>query len=78
MCKISVVDNGEGIRTEDLPKIFEMFYTTKALHSDARKGIGLGLTICDAIIKAHGGKIQAKNNENAIGANFTVTLPMED
>ncbi len=72
-----VIDSGSGISQEDLPHIFQMFYTSHTQISDAKHGIGLGLTICDAIIKAHGGNIEVKNRINRTGAEFTFTLPME-
>jgi len=73
----SVADRGEGILAEDLPNIFKMFYTTRAKHADAQHGIGLGLPICDAIVKAHGGTISAQNRKDGLGAEFIFTLPME-
>lgn len=72
----TVADRGEGIAVEDLPHIFQMYYTTSTSPSDAKKGMGLGLTICDAVVKAHGGTITAANRQGG-GAVFTFTLPME-
>lgn len=73
----SVMDRGDGIAKEDLPSIFKMFYTTHVKHADAQHGIGLGLPICDAIVKAHGGNILALNRNDGSGAEFIFTLPME-
>jgi two-component system sensor histidine kinase KdpD len=72
-----ITDSGSGISQEDLPHLFQMFYTSRTQIADAKHGIGLGLTICDAIIKAHGGTIEAKNRNDRTGAEFTFTLPME-
>ncbi|WP_367566409.1 ATP-binding protein [Lacrimispora sp.] len=72
----SVRDNGLGIREKDLPHIFQMFYTSPPPHSAVRPGIGLGLSICETIVKAHGGTITAKNCANVSGAEFTFTLPL--
>lgn len=72
-----VKDSGEGIATEDLPHIFEMFYTSHTKQGDAKPGIGLGLAICDTIIKAHGGTIKARNRIDGQGAEFIFTLPLE-
>ena len=72
-----VLDRGEGIRAEGLPHLFERFYTSQIRRADAKRGLGLGLAICDAIAKAHGGSITAKNREGG-GAEFIFTLPMED
>ena len=49
---VAVADTGCGISEADLPKIFRSFFTTKR-----KKGMGLGLSICESIIKAHGGRI---------------------
>ena len=73
----SVLDRGEGIREEDLPHLFERFYTTRGKSADAARGVGLGLSICDAIARAHGGSIRAQSREGG-GAIFTFELPMEE
>lgn len=75
MVTVTVVDRGEGISEEDLPKIFETFYTSSARETDSKQGIGLGLAICDTIIKAHGGTIKAGNRPDGKGATFTFTVP---
>ncbi|MEY8355111.1 ATP-binding protein [Lachnospiraceae bacterium 54-53] len=74
----SVCDNGEGIDVSDIPNIFEMFYTSATRRSDVKLGVGLGLTICNAIVKAHGGSITAGNRRKGPGAEFIFTLPLED
>lgn len=76
--KVSIIDSGEGIKQEDLPKIFEMFYTSNCRRADVRRGIGLGLTICEAIIKAHEGVIEAHNRAEGKGAIVSFTLPIEE
>lgn len=73
----SVRDRGSGIRSADLPHIFELFYTSHAKESDSRKGVGLGLAICDTIVKAHGGTIWARNRTDGRGAEFVFSLPLE-
>ena len=73
----SVADSGCGIAVSDLPNIFQMFYTTHTGKADAQRGVGLGLTICEAIIKAHGGTIEGRNCTDGQGAEFIFTLPME-
>jgi two-component system sensor histidine kinase KdpD len=77
MAVFSITDHGNGIALSDLPNIFQMFYTTASGEADARRGVGLGLTICEAIIKAHGGVIEGHNRIDGQGAEFTFTLPME-
>lgn len=71
-----IADRGEGIAPEDLPQIFQRFYTTARKATDAKRGIGLGLAICDAIVRAHGGDIRAQNRPGG-GAEFIFSLPME-
>jgi hypothetical protein len=52
-----IEDSGEGIETKDLPYIFEPFFQGKQDENTKKKGAGLGLAICDYIIKKHGGEI---------------------
>lgn len=73
----SVRDHGSGIGGADLPHIFELFYTSHAKEADSRKGVGLGLAICETIVKAHGGSIFARNRTDAPGAEFVFSLPLE-
>ena len=77
MVLFNVTDRGTGISDVDLPHIFQMYYTTAHSPSDAQKGMGLGLAICDAVVKAHGGTITATNHPEG-GAVFTFTIPMEE
>jgi two-component system sensor histidine kinase KdpD len=77
MAVFSVADRGCGIAVSDLPNIFKMFYTTRSGEADAQRGVGMGLTICEAIVKAHGGTIEGHNRSGGQGAEFVFTLPME-
>lgn len=77
MAVFTVSDEGEGIAQEDLPHIFNTFYTSQVRSSDARVGIGLGLSICESIIQQHGGTIRARNRSDRVGAEFIFTLPMK-
>jgi two-component system sensor histidine kinase KdpD len=70
-----VEDNGNGIAAENLPFIFDRFYTVPA-SGQGRRGTGLGLAICKSIVTAHGGEISAYNN-NLGGATFRFTLPLK-
>jgi PAS domain S-box-containing protein len=65
---VAVHDSGPGIDPEHLDRVFEAFYTTKS------SGTGMGLSICQSIIHAHGGKLWAEANEPR-GAVFQFTLP---
>lgn len=68
--KITVADSGVGIPKEDLERIFEPFYTTKP----PNKGTGLGLYLCDRIIKGLGGQIDVES-EVGRGTAFKIKLP---
>jgi two-component system NtrC family sensor kinase len=67
---LEVIDNGCGIDADNLPKIFDPFYTTKALG----QGVGIGLSTCYHIIQAHGGEISV-DSAPGNGAAFKITLP---
>jgi signal transduction histidine kinase len=67
---ITVTDSGIGLTAEDLPKLFQSFYTTKA------DGMGMGLAISRSIVEAHGGRLWATPNAD-LGATFQFTLPVE-
>ncbi|MDO4553551.1 MAG: DUF4118 domain-containing protein [Lachnospiraceae bacterium] len=74
--EVSVMDRGEGIAKADLDHIFQTFYTSMERPADARLGIGLGLVICETVIKAHGGTITGENRTDGKGAVFCFTLPL--
>ncbi len=70
---VSIEDNGPGIMPDEVNKLFEKFYRGRMLTTE--RGLGLGLSICRAIITAHGGKIWAENRKEG-GAAFRFTLPL--
>jgi two-component system sensor histidine kinase KdpD len=72
-----VSDNGAGIDYEDLPKLFDMFFTSNNSPTDSRRGIGLGLAICKSIVNYHGGEIFAENNVSG-GATFKFYLKVQE
>jgi len=66
---IIVKDNGKGIKSEDLGKVFLPYFTTKK-----KKGLGLGLAICKKVIEAHNGKIYI-NSESEKGTEVRIVIP---
>ncbi|MEG2526321.1 MAG: sensor histidine kinase KdpD [Oscillospiraceae bacterium] len=70
---VEVLDKGKGISDEAKPKIFDMFYTAGTKIADSRRSLGLGLSLCKAIITAHGGEISVHDNKPS-GAVFRFTL----
>jgi two-component system sensor histidine kinase KdpD len=70
---VSFADRGRGLPADDLDRVFEKFYRAKP--TTARGGAGLGLTICRAIVSAHGGRIWAENRPGG-GLVFHFTLPL--
>ncbi|WP_448664786.1 sensor histidine kinase [Sphingomonas sp. CJ20] len=65
---LRVEDSGPGIAPENMPRLFESFFTTRTA------GMGMGLRICRSIVEAHRGRIHAEN-QAAGGAAFIVSLP---
>jgi C4-dicarboxylate-specific signal transduction histidine kinase len=72
LVRVSVSDTGPGVSVNDMDRVFEAFYSTKA------DGIGMGLSICRSIVEAHGGRIWASAAENEAGGLFTFTLPLAE
>lgn len=69
--RVTFADDGVGIPTESIGKIFDPFFTTKRTGGNS----GLGLTICLAVVKEHGGRIEAESKLGS-GATFHVLLPI--
>ena len=65
---IKVSDNGHGISKEELPRIFEPFFTSKA------RGSGLGLALCRKIVEDHGGSIEVQSTVGQ-GTSVVITIP---
>ena len=69
---ISVADTGFGIEEKDLEKIFQPFFTAKK-----RRGMGLGLPLCQRIAKNHGGRIEVESQPGK-GTTFKIYLPLNN
>ena len=81
---IAVTDTGAGIPPESLSRVFERFFRADTSRQSTKAGSGLGLTIVQAIVEAHGGRIWAENRAGPVGedgeptvagARFVVRLP---
>ncbi len=79
---LTIEDNGPGIRSENIERIFERFYTDRPNEDTFGQNSGLGLSISRQIIEAHNGTITAENivdpklGNNKTGARFIITLPL--
>ncbi len=75
VAEICVSDNGTGIPNELKERVFEMFFTGSNPTSDSRRSLGLGLSLCQAIVHAHHGKMTLKDNlPHGCIFSFTVAL----
>jgi signal transduction histidine kinase len=75
--QVSITDEGQGIPQAELAKIFDAFYRVPVHDDQEARGAGLGLTICKAIVEAHGGSIWAESTLGG-GSIFYFTLPLQE
>ena len=75
---IRVHDTGIGIAAEHLPFLYERFYRVDKSRTSASGGSGIGLTIAQHLVKAHGGRIWATSPGPGQGSTFSFTLPLAD
>jgi two-component system NtrC family sensor kinase len=68
---IDMIDTGTGISEENIPKVFDTFFTTK----ESVKDVGLGLSVCYGFINEHGGDIRVASKLGS-GTTFTISLPI--
>src|SRR2546427_1665534 len=73
--RLSIADHGSGLRTEDKERIFEPFYRADPSRSRDSGGAGLGLSIVNAVVAAHGGHVDVKETSGG-GATFEGELPL--
>ena len=73
---IAIADHGIGIAPDKLDRIFDRFFQVDGTSTRRFGGIGIGLALCQAIVQAHGGHIQAESAGVGHGATFRVTLPL--
>jgi PAS domain S-box-containing protein len=74
--EISVADNGQGIRPELIPYLFDRFRQGDSKSNRSHGGLGLGLAIVKHLVEMHGGTVGASSAGLGQGAKFTVTLPV--
>jgi histidine kinase len=74
MVRIAVEDTGIGIPPEHLSHVFERFYRVDKSRSRAGGGSGIGLTIAEHLVRAHGGEIQATSQGPDQGSTFSLTI----
>ena len=68
-----VIDSGEGIKPEDMNRIFAPYFTTKN-RGDQQRGFGLGLSICRKVVQLHGGSLKVLSQPNK-GTTIQIDLP---
>ncbi len=76
MVRLSVEDSGVGIAPEHLAHLFERFYRVDKSRSRACGGSGIGLTIANHLVRAHGGELRASSAGLGRGSTFSFTLPV--
>jgi PAS domain S-box-containing protein len=74
--RIAVRDNGIGISTENLPRIFDMFAQGASAHDRAHDGLGIGLSLVSKMVQMHGGTVYAESEGADRGSSFIIELPI--
>jgi signal transduction histidine kinase len=73
---VSIADQGLGMPTAELDRIFDRFHRVHSEMSRVIGGTGLGLAICKGLVEAHGGRIWAESEGEGKGSTFKFTLPL--
>jgi signal transduction histidine kinase len=73
---LSVRDNGAGIPTEMLPRVFDLFTQVDRTYRRAQGGLGIGLTLARNLVELHGGTIEARSDGPGKGSEFIVRMPL--
>ncbi len=77
--RFSVRDNGVGITDHDMERLFDgTMKHSETASGDIKRNMGIGLSVCMAVVTAHGGIMSAHNNDDGNGAEFTFRLPLEE
>jgi two-component system OmpR family sensor kinase len=72
---LTVADHGPGLTEEEAARVFERFYRVDTSRARASGGVGLGLSIVDAVVEAHGGTAAVRSTPGG-GATFVISLPL--
>jgi len=75
---MSIRDNGGGIRAEDLPHIFDIFFQGEVSASVQHGGLGIGLPVVKNLVELHGATIEVHSDGEGAGAEFIVRIPAQD
>jgi PAS domain S-box-containing protein len=75
--RIDVADDGIGLSSEALGRVFEMFSQESAARARADGGLGIGLSLVRGLVELHGGRVEAASDGPGRGSTFTVTLPID-
>jgi signal transduction histidine kinase len=73
---VKITDNGVGIEPDKLERIFEQFYQVENHMTRHHEGLGIGLSICQGIVEAHGGRVWASSEGLGKGTTMTISLPI--
>lgn len=76
MLKVHIIDNGLGIKPNDIKKLFKMFGKLRRTSELNSEGIGMGLMICQKLVELNGGEIQAFSDGKKKGSVFSFTMKM--
>lgn len=76
--RIEVKDDGQGISSEFLPRVFERYKQANNSTTNRKGGLGLGLAIVKHLVELHGGTISAASGGEGMGSTFTVSIPLAD
>jgi signal transduction histidine kinase len=71
---IAVTDRGIGVHQEEIEKIFDPYYRAKFSDTETQRGAGLGLTLVQQIVQAHGGRVEVESKPGE-GSTFTLVFP---